>query len=165
MPARKARAAPLVKPKRRKTGGVPAHVPTDQTRGLVTLLAGFGVPHIMIGRQVGGISDVTLRKHYAPELALGAAQATSKVAETLYKQATSGLNTAATIFWLKVRAGWSEKVVVEGDVKSSGKVKHEHSGEVSVVMSAEQRAAIFAAVRAQAAKDDDEDGGGGAAGA
>jgi hypothetical protein len=163
VPRAKAAAEPSAKPARRHTGGVPAHVPTKESRGLVTLLAGFGVPQPMICRQVGPVTEKTLRRHYATELALGAAQATSKVAETLYKQATSGANTAATIFWLKVRAGWSEKVQVEGDLKASGSVEHRHSGEVSVVMTAEQRAAILAAVRAQVRTEDDEGGGGGGA--
>jgi predicted DNA-binding protein (UPF0251 family) len=52
------------------------------------------------------------RIHDQPQLAdallKGEAIAASKVANSLFKQATSGKNTAATIFWLKVRKGWKE---------------------------------------------------------
>ncbi len=35
------------------------------------------------------------------------------MAQTLYQQATKPGNIAATIFWLKARAGWREKHAVE----------------------------------------------------
>lgn len=52
------------------------------------------------------------RMNDQPELAegilKGRAKASAKVTQSLFKQATSGKNTAATIFWLKVRKGWKE---------------------------------------------------------
>jgi transcriptional regulator with XRE-family HTH domain len=45
----------------------------------------------------------------------GAADAAGAVMNSLFKQATSGKNTAATIFWLKCRKGWKEPAVSEHD--------------------------------------------------
>ena len=42
------------------------------------------------------------------ELDRAATEANAQVAQSLYQQATSGKKTGATIFWLKVRAGWRE---------------------------------------------------------
>lgn len=151
---RKARAAaapvPADVPRREHPGGRPEHVPTTESRQQVESLAGLGLPQAMIGRLVGGISDATVRKYYEAELASGEAKATAKVAQTLFQRATTGNDLGAAIFWLKARAGWREK----SEVVSSGKVEVEHSGEIGTVMSAEQRAAVMAAVRAQALADD-----------
>src|SRR5471032_1913103 len=86
--------------------------PTDDQRRMVRALSGFGVPHDDIGRIVK-CSPPTLRKRFRDELDLGNAEANAKVAQTLYQQATTPGNIAATIFWLKARAGWREKQVVE----------------------------------------------------
>ena len=86
--------------------------PTDDQRRMVRALSGFGVPHDDIGRIVK-CSPPTLRKRFRDELDLGSAEANAKVAQTLYQQATTPGNIAATIFWLKARAGWREKQVVE----------------------------------------------------
>ena len=83
------------------------HEPTDTTRELVKSLSGFGVPQADIC-VVLDISEPTLRKYYRRECDLGFAQANAKVGESLFKQATGG-NTAAAIFWMKARAGWTEK--------------------------------------------------------
>jgi hypothetical protein len=58
-------------------------------------------------------STKSLRKHFRKELDRGAIEATAKVGQTLYQMATSGKHPAATIFWLKTRAGWREVQVVE----------------------------------------------------
>jgi len=89
--------------------GRPPHVPTDETRKLVESLSGFGIPQIEIARLVG-IDPKTLRFHYEDQLDLGAIKASAKVAQNLFtmacKPTREGLS--AAIFWLKVRAGWSE---------------------------------------------------------
>jgi hypothetical protein len=87
-------------------------IPTDEQRRMVRGLSGYGVPHDDIALIVK-CSPPTLRKWFRQELDLGSAEATAKVAQTLFQQATSGTNTAAMIFWLKARAGWREKQVVE----------------------------------------------------
>jgi hypothetical protein len=89
--------------------GRPAQEPTDDTRNLVESLSGFGIPQAEIARLVG-IDPKTLRFHYEDQLDLGAIKASAKVAQNLFtmacKPTREGLS--AAIFWLKVRAGWSE---------------------------------------------------------
>jgi len=93
----------------RSKAGRPAHAPTDDSRNLVESLSGFGIPQEEIARLVG-IDPKTLRFHYADQLELGGIKATAKVAQNLFtlacKPTREGLS--AAIFWLKVRAGWSE---------------------------------------------------------
>lgn len=90
-----------------------AHIPTDETRAQVEAYARVGVPQKMIATLIGLGSDNTLKRHYADELARGEAMAVAEVANTLYTRATSGNDLAAAIFFLKARAGWSEKQRVE----------------------------------------------------
>lgn len=91
------------------TRGRPPHVPTDESRNLVESLSGFGIPQDEISKLIG-IDPKTLRLHYADEIELGGIKATAKVAQNLFNMATKpnreGLQ--AAIFWLRVRAGWSE---------------------------------------------------------
>ncbi len=82
---------------------------TEQNRNTVKALAGYGVKHEQIAFIVGVRSTKTLRKHFRHELDTGGAEANAQVAQTLYHMATSGDQPGATIFWLKTRAGWSEK--------------------------------------------------------
>jgi hypothetical protein len=89
--------------------GRPSHEPTDETRNLVESLSGFGIPQAEIARLVG-IDPKILRFHYADQIERGAIKASAKVAQNLFtmacKPTREGLS--AAIFWLKVRAGWSE---------------------------------------------------------
>lgn len=89
--------------------GRPAFQPTEKQRGVVETMAAFGTPHEDIARVIG-IDDKTLRKHFREELDLGTIKANAKVAQNLFDMACKpnrdGL--VAAIFWLKVRAGWSE---------------------------------------------------------
>ena len=93
----------------RSKAGRPAHIPTDKTRDTVESLSGFGIPQDEIARLVG-IDPKTLRLYYADQIELGGIKATAKVAQNLFSMACKptreGLS--AAIFWLKVRAGWSE---------------------------------------------------------
>jgi hypothetical protein len=82
---------------------------TEENRRAVRGLAGYGLRHDQIARVIGLRSPRTLRKYFSSELASGAAEANAQVAQTLYKMATSGQHAAATMFWLKTRARWSEK--------------------------------------------------------
>lgn len=83
------------------------HSPSDENRRTVEAMAGYGVPQEDIA-SVLGIDAKTLRLHYREELDTAAIRANAKVAQTLFRQATEGGNTAAAIFWLKARAGWRE---------------------------------------------------------
>ena len=82
--------------------------PTDEDRRLVRAMAGFGVPQDQIALHLE-FDAKTLRKHYRRELDQGSIEATTKVAQSLFQMATQGKNVAAAIFWMKARAGWSEK--------------------------------------------------------
>ena len=97
--------------------------PTAEQRRTVLAMAGFGVPHDHVALVVG-CSPPTLRKWFRNELDVATIEANARVAQTLYQQATKPGNVAATIFWLKARAGWREKHDVElsGPGRSSIKV-------------------------------------------
>jgi hypothetical protein len=93
----------------RSKAGRPAHIPTDKTRDTVESLSGFGIPQDEIARLVG-IDPKTLRLYYADQIELGGIKATAKVAQNLFNMACKPTREGLTaaIFWLKVRAGWSE---------------------------------------------------------
>jgi hypothetical protein len=76
-------------------------------------MSAYGIKQEDIATELGLRSPKTLRKHFSPELERGAIQANTQVGQTLFKMATSGKHPAATIFWLKTRAGWREIQVVE----------------------------------------------------
>lgn len=98
------------------------HSPSDENRRTVEAMAGYGVPQEDIA-SVLGIDAKTLRLHYREELDTAAIRANAKVAQTLFRQATEGGNTAAAIFWLKARAGWREKLEVESTGKNGGPIE------------------------------------------
>ena len=82
------------------------HIPTDKTREQVLSASGLGLPQVQIAALLG-ISDVTLRKHYEKELAVGKATASAQVAKSLYNKAITG-DTTAAIWWTKAQMGWGE---------------------------------------------------------
>ncbi len=82
------------------------HVPTDKTREQVLSASGLGLPQLQIAALIG-ISDVTLRKHYEKELAVGKATASAQIAKSLYNKAVAG-DTTAAIWWTKAQMGWGE---------------------------------------------------------
>ena len=86
-----------------------AHVPDERGRRQVEALAAYGVPELDIARVVG-IDPKTLRKHYRDELDLGSTKATARVAEFLFRKATTEGHQCVTaaIFWMKTRGGWPE---------------------------------------------------------
>lgn len=83
--------------------------PTDEQRRMVKSLAGCGLKQEHIASVLGLASTTTLRKHFREELERGPVEAHANVRRTLFKLATSGRNPGATIYWLKMRARWSEK--------------------------------------------------------
>jgi hypothetical protein len=88
----------------------PRFVATVEQRKMVRSLAAYGTRQEDIARCVGLRSAKTLRRHFREELDRAATEANAQVAQSLYQQATSGKKTAATIFWLKTRAGWREPI-------------------------------------------------------
>jgi hypothetical protein len=89
----------------------PRFKPADEQRKTVQVMAAYGIPEEQIARTLGvrGIDPKTLRKYFPRELSVGGTLANSAVAQTLYQMATSGKCAAATIFWLKSRARWTER--------------------------------------------------------
>jgi hypothetical protein len=85
---------------------------TAEQRRTVRAMAGFGVPQEDIATFLD-IDPKTLRKHFRAELDRGSIEATTKVAQSLFRMATEGNNVAAAIFWMKARAGWSERQRIE----------------------------------------------------
>ncbi len=88
------------------------YAPTDEQRRIVKAMAGYGIPHDDIATVVK-CSPPTLRKRFRQELDVATIEANARVAQCLYQQATTPGNIAASIFWLKARAGWREKHAVE----------------------------------------------------
>ena len=87
----------------------PRFNPTEEQRRLVKSMAAMGIPQDQIAPMMDCKSPKTLRKHFRREIDQGTTQANFNVARVLYKMAKSGKVPAATMFWLKCRAGWSER--------------------------------------------------------
>ncbi len=85
---------------------------SEEQRKTIKAMAGYGIPHKDIAR-VHGVSEKTLRKHCKEELVAGGIEATAAVAKSLYNLAVGG-NVAACIFWMKARAGWTERHEITG---------------------------------------------------
>lgn len=103
---------------RDEAGRQAPHEPTEASREFVRQAAGLGLPQPMIGvllRTVCGhkLTENTLRKYYADELEEGVAQATLQVTKTLFHRAVVSKDLGAICFWLKSRAGWREKHVLD----------------------------------------------------
>ena len=90
------------------------YVPTDDQRRTVRAMAGSGMPQMDLGTFLD-IDAKTLRKHFTRELEMGSIEATTKVAQSLFRMATEGKHVAAAIFWMKARAGWREKQLIPPD--------------------------------------------------
>ncbi|MFT8245539.1 hypothetical protein [Roseomonas sp. BN140053] len=89
-----------------------AFQPTEEQRKTVRAMSGYGVPQDDIATLLE-IDPKTLRRHFRRELDRGSIEATAKVGQSLFRMATEGGSVAAAIFWMKARAGWREKQVVE----------------------------------------------------
>jgi hypothetical protein len=68
-------------------------------------MASYGIDQIQISL-VLDISKPTLEKYYRRELDIGAPEANSVIARSLFNKAKDG-DVGAMIFWLKCRARWS----------------------------------------------------------
>ena len=91
--------------------GRPRHLILATTQLEVYKLSRVGTRHEDIAILLG-FSEDTLAKYYRKELDRGRIEANAAVAGTLYEKAKQG-DTAAMLFWLKTRAGWSEKITTE----------------------------------------------------
>lgn len=98
-----------MEPKEKRPRGRPPHVPTDRDRRQVEVMTGLGLTQEQIGK-ILGVSEDTLQRHYADEIANGVAKANVQVAQNLFNIATSREqgSVAAAIFWMKSRGKWKE---------------------------------------------------------
>ena len=87
--------------------GRPAKKFTEEQRETILAMARVGITHVKIA-EVMGTTNKTLRKHCQKELDFGSLLATAAVGSKLYDLAIDG-NVAACIFWMKARAGWTER--------------------------------------------------------
>lgn len=103
----------------------PRYEPTEADRNTVRSMAACGFTHEAIARCLGeeGIDPKTLRLHFRNELDTAVPKANAAVGNRLYQAAMAG-EAWAVIFWLKSRAGWSERNIIE------------HAGAVNVNVSA-----------------------------
>jgi len=81
---------------------------TERQRRQVKSMVALGLKQEEIATLLE-ITPKTLRKHFRGELDRGALEANAEVMRSLFKMATSGKNTAATIFWVKTRCGLRER--------------------------------------------------------
>jgi hypothetical protein len=98
---------------------------TPEQKKNVEAMAAYGIPEGEIANLIAeqGIDPKTLRKYFRHELDIAATKANSAVAQTLYKLATSGTCPAATMFWLKCRAGWKETNVLQHSGPNGGPIQ------------------------------------------
>ena len=101
-----------------------AHKPDLFHRRQVEAMAGYGVPELDIARVVG-IDPKTLRRHYREELDTGRVKAAAKVAESLFRKATTdgSQSVTAAIFWLETQAGWKETTAHEIAGRNGGPIE------------------------------------------
>ena len=99
-------------PPKKRGRGQPKKTFSEEQRIRIKELAGYGIPQKIIASMME-VDRGTLRIHCAHELKTGSHSATADVAGKLYSLAMDG-NVAACIFWMKARAGWSERVELTG---------------------------------------------------
>jgi hypothetical protein len=87
---------------------------SEEKSRMVHKLSGLGITHEQICT-ILDISKPTLYKYYEEELSKGKAEATSQIAENLFRIASGTDKNALTamIFWLKTQAKWKETDVLE----------------------------------------------------
>lgn len=89
----------------------PPYAPTDKDRASVKAMAAYGIDQDQIAA-ILKIAPKSLRKHFRHELDHAASEANAKMAEALFKKGLAG-DVIAMIFWLKARARWSERIIVQ----------------------------------------------------
>lgn len=91
-----------------------SYKPTDADRNTVRIMAAAGVSQEDIATCIGtkGISEPTLRKHFARELKTAYLMANAQAVAKLFEAVNKGEGWAIC-FWLKCRARWQEVVRYE----------------------------------------------------
>lgn len=118
-----ARVTPIKVSRPKPKNPNPPHVPDEKNKKMVMLCMATNFTHEQTARLLG-ISEPTLRKHYAKELEEGAEKMLAAVAGNLFTIATQqrDLKAALTgcIFIMKTRGGWKVPVG-ELEAKVEGK--------------------------------------------
>jgi hypothetical protein len=91
----------------------PPHEPTQVDRDTVAAMAAGGIAQADIAR-CRGISEPTLRKHYAEELATGMTALNTMVILAHIERIKAG-DFQAIKWWQQSRMGWSQRIVVDDD--------------------------------------------------
>ena len=87
--------------------------PTEADRNLVRTMIAGGIPRERVAGCVGGgITEKTLRKHFAAEINTSADTANAVAVNMLFQAVQRG-EAWAVCFWLKCRAGWRETTRTE----------------------------------------------------
>lgn len=126
-----------------------AHVPTEEQRQAVRVMAAAGCMYITIAQRIG-VSEATLYKHYQDELDYGSDFVRAELVGKTYERAIHGDCVASTFFLLKTRFGFREtnrtEVVETKDHKLEG-VDYDN-------MSKEDRAALRGILERNIKKED-----------
>lgn len=95
------------------TGEIIPHMRDDKTAGQVEAMTacGFSVEEIAVALN---LRPGQVKHYYAAELEASAIRANLEVAKAVYELARSGKNLAASQFWLRNRAGWTENEQADG---------------------------------------------------
>lgn len=96
---------------------------SEENKKKIRLMSGYGLRDEDIAN-ICDISQASLRDHFSQELKIGRSRAFNKVAKTAFRMATSGKDTAMTIFWLKVRGkGQFKEIAYVEDPKTQDPIK------------------------------------------
>tara|TARA_A100001388_G_C28756662_1_gene495321 strand:- start:1633 stop:1980 length:348 start_codon:yes stop_codon:yes gene_type:complete len=96
------------------TKGRPSFKPTKEQKSQVTSMSGYG----LTADQICAIIDVsrgTLFKYFQKELKEGEAKALGRVSQKAFEMAVSGNQPAMTMFYLKCRGKWTERIAVASE--------------------------------------------------
>ena len=95
-------------------GGRPKYIPTEADRNTVRNMAAAGIPQHNIRQCIGtaGISEPTLRKHFARELETSPHMVTGFAMSKLFAAITAN-EAWAICFWLKCKANFRETQRIE----------------------------------------------------
>jgi DNA-binding CsgD family transcriptional regulator len=119
--------------KAKKPTGPPAEPFTDNEKSAAINMASYGITQKEIAGALG-CSVSHLLKHLGPDLRSAPTKANANVARGLYRKAVREHNTQAQIFWLKARAGWKDRVEIDGTLGVTGEIEHVHSLDVTGLM-------------------------------
>lgn len=105
------------KPNGKNATGRTEFKPTNEQRNMVATLSACGFTQEdlckLVASSIKGSQTIdvkTLKKHFSDELDTGKVKANAKVAATLYNMASSGQNTAATIFYCRTQLKFNTRV-------------------------------------------------------